>query len=81
MQPYAADLKSILIVSRVELVKAEALEDAFESEEVEGLRIRVEAAPGVKCERCWVHDTTVGNHSEHPTICDRCHQALESIDS
>jgi isoleucyl-tRNA synthetase len=81
MQPYAADLKSILIVSRVELVKAEALEDAFESQEVEGLRIRVEAAPGVKCERCWVHDTTVGNHSEHPTICDRCHQALESIDS
>jgi isoleucyl-tRNA synthetase len=81
MQPYAADLKSILIVSRVELVKAEALEDAFESQEVEGLRIRVEAAPGVKCERCWVHDTTVGNHSEHPTICDRCHQALESIES
>ena len=81
LKPYTADLKSIFIVSKVELVRADALEDAFESQEVEGLRIRVEVAPGEKCERCWVHDTTVGDHTGHPTICDRCHQALEIINS
>jgi isoleucyl-tRNA synthetase len=79
LQPYAADLKSIFIVSKVALVNAEPLEDIFESEEMEGLRIKVEASPGDKCERCWVHDTTVGDHSEHPTICNRCHQALEKM--
>ena len=79
LQPYAADLKSIFIVSKVTLLNAEPLEGIFESEEVEGLRINVEAAPGDKCERCWVHDTTVGDNSDHPTICNRCHQALEKM--
>ena len=81
LQPYAHELKSIFIVSKVELVNADTLEDAFVSEEVEGLSIRVAAAQGEKCERCWVYDTTVGTHSDHPTICDRCNQALASFDS
>jgi isoleucyl-tRNA synthetase len=79
LQPFAADLRSLLIVSRASLVTDEALENAFRSEEVEGLLIGVAPAPGDKCERCWVHDTTVGSHSEQPTICQRCMDALEQI--
>jgi isoleucyl-tRNA synthetase len=79
LQPYAADLRSIFIVSQVELVKAQKLENAFASEEVEGLAIQIGTAPGEKCERCWVYDTTVGNHSDHPAICDRCSQALAKM--
>jgi isoleucyl-tRNA synthetase len=79
LQPFAAELRSILIVSRASLVKDEALENAFRSDEIEGLLIGVTAAPGDKCERCWVHDTTVGSHSEQPTICQRCKDALEQI--
>jgi isoleucyl-tRNA synthetase len=79
LQPYAADLRSIFIVSQVELVKAEKLENAFTSEEVEGLAIQIGTAPGEKCERCWVYDTTVGTHSDHPGICNRCSAALEKM--
>jgi isoleucyl-tRNA synthetase len=79
LQSFAADLRSLLIVSQASLVKDEALENAFRSDDVDGLLIGVAPAPGDKCERCWVHDTTVGNHSEQPTICQRCQDALEQI--
>jgi isoleucyl-tRNA synthetase len=79
LQPYAADLRSIFIVSQVELVKAEKLENAFTSEEVEGLAIQIGTAPGEKCERCWVYDITVGTHADHPSICNRCSEALAKM--
>ena len=79
LQPFAAELRSILIVSRASLVMGETLENAFRSDDVDGLLIGVAPAPGDKCERCWVHDTTVGSHSEQPTICQRCQDALEQI--
>ena len=73
------DLRSILIVSSVNVEKDAAPEGAFVSEEVSGLAIKVTSAPREKCERCWVHETTVGDDSDHPTICHRCRNALESI--
>ncbi len=76
LKPYADKLRSLLIVSQAVLVKDEALEGALKSEEIEGMLIRVEPAPGRKCERCWVHDTSVGIHPEQTTICDRCRDAL-----
>ncbi len=79
LEPFAADLRSLLIVSEASLVKDAAPEGAFVSKDIEGLRIGVAPAPGEKCERCWVHDTTVGAHSEHATICQRCREALEQI--
>jgi len=79
LQPYAAELRSLLIVSKVSLVKNETLDGAFESDDIAGVFIRVEPAPGDKCERCWVHDTSVGAHSEHSTICRRCREALAAI--
>jgi isoleucyl-tRNA synthetase len=80
LEPLAADLRSLLIVSKAALVRDESLDGAFKSTEIEGLLIKVEPAPGEKCDRCWVHDTTVGSHEEQPTICDRCRQALSQIE-
>ena len=80
LQPYADDLRSLFIVSQVELVKAGQVENAFTSEEVEGLSIQIGTAPGEKCERCWVYDTTVGADSDHPSICSRCSDALAKMD-
>ena len=40
---------------------------------------QAEAATGKKCERCWVHETSVGSDSEHPTICQRCRNALAEM--
>ena len=31
-----------------------------------------------KCERCWRHRPEVGSHEEHPTLCGRCVEAVES---
>jgi len=79
LQPWADKLRSLLIVSQATLVKDEALEGALQSEEIEGVFIRVEPAPGEKCERCWVFDTSVGSHPEQATICDRCWDALAGM--
>jgi isoleucyl-tRNA synthetase len=34
--------------------------------------VLVEAHPGEKCERCWVSSETVGEDSDHPTLCTHC---------
>ena len=79
LAPDAADLRSILIVSAAELRQDEVLEGAWESPDVEGLKIQVQAAAGKKCERCWVHETSVGEIPEHPSICARCRDALSKM--
>jgi isoleucyl-tRNA synthetase len=39
--------------------------------------VRVEQAPGEKCERCWVVTPQVGTHAHHPTLCTRCAHVVE----
>jgi isoleucyl-tRNA synthetase len=58
------ELKELLIVSEVTLEPV--------SGDVEQLLVTVSQADGEKCERCWTISPTVGQHSEHPTLCDRC---------
>ena len=52
------------------------MKGAYRSTEIEGLTIAVAKAPGEKCERCWMHATTVGEQAEHPTVCARCCREL-----
>ncbi len=35
----------------------------------------------LKCERCWNFRPTVGQSSEHPTLCDRCVRVLAEVES
>ena len=56
------DLVSAFIVSAV----------AVEKSEFDGVDVKVEVAPGEKCERCWIHSDTVGKCEKHPTLCARC---------
>ena len=56
------DLVSAFIVSAVDVEKSE----------FDGVNVKVEVAPGEKCERCWTHSDTVGKCAEHPTLCARC---------
>ncbi|MBP5362315.1 MAG: isoleucine--tRNA ligase [Ruminococcus sp.] len=62
----ADSLKDILIVSGVEVVKADG-ETSFE----------VAKADGDKCERCWCYSCYVGKNSAHLTLCERCAIAVE----
>jgi isoleucyl-tRNA synthetase len=79
VRPYADELRSLLIVSKAVLVKETVLHGAFESHDIEGLLIGVEPAAGDKCERCWVHDPSVGTIADQPTICHRCQNKLAKL--
>lgn len=81
LSPYAEELRSVFIVSKTVLRDGDAPENAVESTSVPGLSIRVESTEDDKCERCWIHDPTVGSDPEHPTICKRCRGTLEIIES
>ena len=76
--PYEDQLRSVFIVSDASIVKEEKFKDAYASDDVEGLSIMVEPAAGDKCERCWIHDVSVGTNSDQPSICNRCKDALKS---
>ena len=41
--------------------------------------VEISHAGGQKCERCWHWEINVGNHSEHPTLCGRCVEAVREI--
>ena len=38
--------------------------------------LMVEKADGAKCERCWNYSVRVGGSAEHPTLCERCVEAI-----
>lgn len=69
-------LRSVFIVSQVELRSAAELSGGVEGVEVVGVKIEVSVATGEKCERCWVHSESVGTFEDHATLCDRCHNIL-----
>lgn len=61
------ELAAAFIVSSVNI----ALGDTDE------IKIEIEKANGGKCERCWSISETVGENSEHPTLCSRCCEILK----
>ncbi|MBF0275297.1 MAG: class I tRNA ligase family protein, partial [Nitrospinae bacterium] len=72
-------LQSVFITSQV--VICDTIDDAWKSValegvNVEGLLVKVSPGEGEKCERCWMKATSVGENSEHPTVCKRCSDAL-----
>ncbi|MCI0624481.1 MAG: class I tRNA ligase family protein, partial [Acidobacteria bacterium] len=78
LKPYEDFLHTLFIVSQVELrgvdqlpMKADNLVDL-----AEGLEVEVVKATGQKCERCWNYRPAVGTFPEHPTLCDRCIEAI-----
>ena len=89
LRKYAQWLAALLIVSQVRVPPDSAgplntrvlHADTFRSEAIPGLGIRVIAAEGAKCERCWNYSTHVGENKRYPTICERCSEALAEIES
>jgi isoleucyl-tRNA synthetase len=71
-------LKTIAIVSelhRVDQIGAEAVT----SEQIPELAVLVKAARGGKCERCWIRADSVGETGEHPTLCNRCVDVVNTL--
>jgi isoleucyl-tRNA synthetase len=70
-------LRYVFIVSGVALKKCEGLVVS----ETGITRVTVNGADGQKCERCWNYSTHVGESPRYPTVCERCIEALEEIET
>jgi isoleucyl-tRNA synthetase len=68
LKPYEQDLATIFIVSQVALKQGTAGQT--------GLHVSVQKSEAAKCERCWNYREAVGKDAAHPTLCDRCVEAI-----
>jgi isoleucyl-tRNA synthetase len=69
LERHREDLPMLFIVSDIDL----QIGPAGAADEV---RVEVEKAPGVKCERCWRFVPAVRTEPDWAGICDRCVEAL-----
>jgi isoleucyl-tRNA synthetase len=75
LEAHRRDLPMLFIVSDVAL-------DLGPAEGADDIRVEVEKAGGVKCERCWRFVDKVSTEPAHEGICDRCVDALaETVNS
>ena len=70
LKKYEADLSTFLIVSRVEIQPGNLPHKP-------DFRVIVSKSTNKKCERCWNYRPAVGTCSNHPTLCDRCVEAVQ----
>jgi isoleucyl-tRNA synthetase len=70
---YRDELRYLFIVSQVDVVRSE--------EGASGVVVKVLPAEGQKCERCWNYSIRVGESVRYPSVCERCAEALEEIES
>jgi isoleucyl-tRNA synthetase len=68
LKPYEQDLGPLFIVSKVTLSHSPGSERP--------LAVVVEKSKAGKCERCWNYREAVGTNATHPTLCDRCVEAV-----
>ena len=67
LKRYGTDLPSLFIVSQVNLCLDKS---------AQAIRVVIKKANGMKCERCWNYRPAVGTVPDHPTLCDRCVEAI-----
>ena len=79
LQPYKKELATLFIVSEAFLQEPGQENTGAQETGMKELKVAVLAASGDKCDRCWIHDTSVGASTPHPTLCRRCETALESM--
>ena len=68
------ELAPLCIVSEIEIVNEKG--EGVAGENVEGLVVHVSPSLLPRCERCWTHDATVGRNENHPSLCERCAEAI-----
>jgi isoleucyl-tRNA synthetase len=71
------DLADLFITSAADFADGQPPADSFSLPDVPSVRVKVEAARGEKCERCWKVLEEVGGNPEHPGICGRCADSVE----
>ncbi|MCK4605346.1 MAG: class I tRNA ligase family protein, partial [Deltaproteobacteria bacterium] len=74
-------LRTITIVSQLDLSEEFDPGDSavWQSDEIEGLAIKVIRAAGEKCARCWTWSEDVGKDPLWPDVCGRCSRVLSDL--
>jgi isoleucyl-tRNA synthetase len=73
-----ADLETLFIVSKVELVNR--LPDGHKGAPgLERLSVEASRIGYPKCQRCWNYRESVGRNERHLSICDRCVGVVEGL--
>ncbi len=73
------ELEQLFIVSQVEMAPSGAQPEGNVITG-EGLAVRVTAAPGEKCQRCWMILPSVGSDSDYPELCERCVETVRQVE-
>jgi len=76
LQPYARQLPMLFIVSEVELRPSTRADDEGARSGQGPVKVTIERAGGVKCERCWRYVPAVSREPAWAGLCDRCQDAL-----
>ena len=75
---FGGSLASLLIVSEAHVVEGRDNAPANAVTVEDGaLSIVVTPSELEKCERCWIHRDTVGQDTDHPTLCARCAEVVK----
>ena len=74
-------LRELCIVSSLKCVDQPNSNAFTRCEECTDVQVAVGPAPGSKCERCWMLSPSVGEDAEHPTLCRRCVNVVQTIQS
>jgi isoleucyl-tRNA synthetase len=74
LKPIEAELAELFITSAAKVEQDDSVDGVvFAGEQV---KVRVSAAQGEKCERCWIHSDTVGTMEGYETLCADCVEKL-----
>ncbi|MDN3954068.1 isoleucine--tRNA ligase [Sporolactobacillus laevolacticus] len=68
------DLDKLLIVSQVTVAEGNDVPEA--ADQYTNIAVVVAQAEGEKCERCWAVLPSVGEDTEHPTLCAHCAETV-----
>ena len=74
---FESELKDVFICSEVKLCDGEPADGAF-TETVSGIAVKVEAANGTKCDRCWFVTKDAADDGEGQHLCARCARIVKA---
>lgn len=72
LQKAEDELRFFLITSKATLYPYEEKSSSAIETEMKGLALDINASSETKCERCWHRLESVGQATDHPTLCNRC---------
>src|SRR5690606_8290027 len=75
------DFAELAITSSITLKAGTPPEGAFTLPDVPGVGVEIAVAEGEKCGRCWRVLPEVSHDHVHPGTCDRCDEAVGSLEA